>query len=170
MTLKKMFWAIVVLLLIVSASISIAAAGHYLKVRQGYAEFLAGAGTSQRIPLTAAPLNPSWIISGDPTCSALQFASAFDQSSGSGMWQCEGPAKFEFHYQSEETVYILEGSAEVEYLGNTLTLEPGSSTSFAFGTKAIWTVPERVRKTWWIHSEPGFAAKLARRFQRISSD
>jgi len=109
-------------------------------------------GVSTKIELTSTTMDPSWIISGMPKFNSLQYATSHDNSSFSGLWEAIGPAKFEFHYKVDESIFILEGSAEIEYLGKRIMLEEGNSMHFLHGTVAIWTVPERIKKTWWIHS------------------
>ena len=80
----------------------------------------------------------------------------------SGLWECIGPAKFVWHYSVDEDIHVLEGSAEIEYLGNKFTLHAGDSTRFVSGTTATWVVNERVKKTFRIQN-PGYLIKAMRR-------
>jgi uncharacterized cupin superfamily protein len=114
--------------------------------------------------LMPAPIDPSWIVDG-----ALIFrATTFQRLPGSesGIWECIGPGKFVWHYGVDETIYALEGSATIEYLGKKFTLHPGDSTRFVPGTTANWEVPDRIKKTWWIR-KPGPIVKVVRRILRI---
>jgi len=62
--------------------------------------------------------------------------------------------EFVGHYSGDEVIYILEGSAEIEYLGKKFTLRPGDSSRFVSGTNATWVVTDRVKKTFRIE-KPG---------------
>jgi uncharacterized cupin superfamily protein len=113
--------------------------------------------------LKLAPIDPSWIISGSP----VFYAGAFDRSPDtmSGIWECIGPGKFIWHYSVDETIYVLEGSAHIEYLDKQLTLRPGDSTRFVAGTTAVWLVTEHVKKTFRI-KKLGRVEKIMRHILR----
>jgi len=51
----------------------------------------------------------------------------------------------------------------ISYLGKRLLLKAGDRTQFAAGTKAIWTVPNRVKKAYLIH-DPGRLVRVIRKF------
>jgi len=134
-----------------------------VKVRPGYTHFLKKLGKSETLSFRSASVASSSLISGSATCRSVVFSVSHDASSASGVWECHGPAKFRYHYGADEAVYILEGVAEIEYLGKTFFLKPGDSTHFAAGSTAIWTVPEHVRKTFLLH-DPGRGVKYIRRW------
>jgi uncharacterized protein len=119
---------------------------------------------AQRInaPLTPSPIPAAWLISGTPTFRSNTFGNSQDNSSSSGIWECIGPTQFVWHYGTDETIYILEGSADIEYLGKKFTLAAGDSTHFAAGTSANWVVRERIKKTWVLY-EPGRLVRVMRR-------
>jgi hypothetical protein len=125
----------------------------------GYMEPVAKAG---RHELQPSPVDPSWIVSGSPTFRANVFERLPHMSTISGLWECTGPAKFVWHYGVDEAIYILEGSAEVEYLGKKFTLKAGDSTTFISGTQATWVVSDRVKKTYRIEN-PGRLVRMMRR-------
>ena len=108
------------------------------------------------------PVNLALQISGTPTFRSNTFGTSQDHSSSSGIWECVGPTQFVWHYGTDETIYILEGSAEIEYLGKKFTLAAGDSTHFAAGTSANWVVRERIKKTWVLY-DPGRLVRFMRR-------
>jgi uncharacterized protein len=128
-----------------------------------YAGYKDGLPIVERQELRPASIDASWIISGSP----VFHANAFEHLPGtmSGIWECIGPGKFVWHYSVDETIYILEGSATIEYLGNQFTLNRGDSTRFVAGTMATWVVTDRVRKTFRI-TNLGFVEKIIRTFFR----
>ena len=127
-----------------------------------YAGYSNGLPATDRMELKLAPIDPSWIVSGSP----IFYAGAFDRSPDtmSGIWECIGPGKFIWHYSVDETIYVLEGSAHIEYLDKQLTLRPGDSTRFVAGTTAVWLVtaglvrernPELARALIWAWDQLG---------------
>lgn len=68
-----------------------------------------------------------------------------------GLWEC-GPGEFDLKFDWSETVYALEGRAEVENLesGERHTLLPGSFAVFEKGTAWRWRIPWRFRKVFTI--------------------
>src|SRR5258706_8967679 len=149
----------------VIGTLTAVAAVNLVNTRPGYTEFLERLGKRQYVALKPAPINPSWIISGSPTCRSNVFDISHDLSSESGIWECHGPAKFMYHYGWDESAYILAGAAEIEYLGTQFSLAAGDSVHFAAGTTAIWTVPAHVQKTFRVY-DPGRIVKYMRRLVR----
>jgi len=120
-----------------------------------------GLGISEHHELSPRTIDPSWILSGSPIFHAAVFERSAHWASTSGIWECIGPASFEWHYGVDETIYILEGSADIEYMGKKFTLRAGDSTDFVAGTTAVWTVDDRVKKTFRIH-RPGRVIRAVR--------
>ncbi len=102
--------------------------------------------TSQ--PLQRAGVDPSWIKSGEPNFRVAVYAQ--DPNSMSGIWACDGPTTFEWHFPHDEQVYILEGSVNIDYMGSRFTLKPGETAQFLAGTKAVWHVPDSLKKSFTI--------------------
>jgi uncharacterized protein len=92
------------------------------------------------------PIDPTWVRSGTPKVSMNVTAVSPDGRTVSGLWACEGPTTFEWHFGTDETVVVLEGGVEIDYLGQRFTLRAGDSATFRAGTTAVWHVPERVKK------------------------
>jgi uncharacterized cupin superfamily protein len=115
----------------------------------------------QRMPLAPLSIPPDWIKSGSPIFQMCQYAEAADRRSSSGIWSCEGPASFEWQFDSDETVYVLEGSVAIEYLGQHFVLQAGGVAVFYAGSRALWSVPNYVRKSYLL-SRPNAMLRWAR--------
>ena len=98
------------------------------------------------IPLRPAPINPDWIIEGNPTASAATVSRSSDKLASTVVWECtEG--KFNWHYDIDETILILEGSIMVESDEMKPTrYGPGDIVLFRKGAHARWHVERKVRK------------------------
>ncbi|MBL8302297.1 MAG: DUF861 domain-containing protein [Ideonella sp.] len=97
-------------------------------------------------PLQAFSVDPSWVRSGTPNFRAVETARSADGRHITGLWACDGPTTFEWTFGLDETVHLLEGRVEVEYLGRRFVIEPGHTATFHAGTKAVWHVPTHARK------------------------
>ena len=109
-------------------------------------------------------VDPSWIKSGSPKFMVAESV-VINPPIGSltaGLWSCDGPATFDWNYGVDETVHILEGMAQIEYLGETLILKAGDTAFFQAGTTATWIVPLRVSKSFVLH-DPGLLSRMYRR-------
>jgi uncharacterized cupin superfamily protein len=96
--------------------------------------------------LKPAPIEPSWIIEGNPQASSCMLSWSADGSASTIVWQCtEG--RFEWHYDFDETIMILEGSIVLE--SDTLAptrYGPGDVILFRDGAHARWHVEGHVKK------------------------
>lgn len=104
-----------------------------------------------------------WVKRGQPNFRATEFYRSADGSTTSGLFECDA-SEFEWHYDKDEAIYLLEGRVEMEYLGQRFTVTPGQRVFFKAGTVAKWHVIEKVRKTWTIyqpHRLSRWLAKLA---------
>lgn len=97
-------------------------------------------------PLVPFTVDPSWVKSGTPNFRAVETARSADGESITGLWACDGPTTFEWTFGLDETVHLLEGRVEVEYLGKRFVIEPGHTAAFHAGTKAVWHVPHHAKK------------------------
>ncbi|MEP2117906.1 MAG: cupin domain-containing protein [Bauldia litoralis] len=123
--------------------------------------YKADVGLAQPHELQPSPIDPSWILSGSPEFSMAVFERSDFWASSSGIWQAVGPGSFVWHYSVDEDIYVLEGSAEIDYMGRKFTLKAGESTRFVAGTTATWVVNDRIRKTFRIQN-PGRVIKALR--------
>lgn len=102
------------------------------------------------------------IIEGTPNYRGRALAYSHDGKAHSGVFECDGPSKFNWRYEDDETIYVIEGKVHIEHAGGAFTLEPGDSAFFPAGVTATWTVPERIKKTFFTH-QVGHVARLMRK-------
>ena len=110
------------------------------------------------MPTQAFAVDPGWVKSGKPNFKAVEFSAAADGSSSSGIFEAEGPSTFEWHYQLDESIYVLSGGVEIDYLGQHFSLKEGDTAFFRAGTMALWHVPVGIKKTWTLYN-PGRLAR-----------
>ncbi|MFZ1908331.1 MAG: cupin domain-containing protein [Burkholderiales bacterium] len=134
----------------------------------GYVDYREKLATRERHELHPLTVDSSWIISGSPVFRANVFQHSRHAATLSGIWECVGPAKFEWRYGVDESIYVLEGSVEIEYLGRKIRLVAGDSAHFAAGTTAVWTVTDHVKKTYYIN-RPGLLMRAIRRVFPLDS-
>lgn len=72
---------------------------------------------------------------------AMQAQGVFDWPT----WGCE-PSTFDWHYDQEESCYILEGEIEVKTATEKVIIGPGDFVTFPQGLDCTWTVTKSVRK------------------------
>lgn len=98
------------------------------------------------IEMRPAPIDPSWIVEGNPVARVGSVSRSSDGLSWTDIWDCTA-GRFTWHYAIDETVHILEGGAHVaDANGKQWDLRPGDVVSFQVGTAAHWHVPQYIRK------------------------
>lgn len=102
-------------------------------------------GRAEAEKFQPSPLEPSWILAGNPIARSSPMTRSADGSFTSGRWECTA-GKFKFYYACDEVIQILEGNATIEDAGRTWTLGPGDVAFFPQGMTAIWTVDTYVKK------------------------
>jgi len=101
--------------------------------------------------LTPAPIPPQWILEGEPQARNRHIAGSTDGLGSTLMWDCTA-GRFNWFYDVDETVYLLEGSITVvDSAGQVNHLRAGDTFFFPQGTRFEWTVPTYVRKIAFIH-------------------
>jgi uncharacterized cupin superfamily protein len=113
-------------------------------------------------PLGVFQVDPSWILSGKPVFRGAETVRSPDGSVVSGLWACEGPTSFVWHFSHDETVHLLEGRVDVEYQGRRFSIKPGDTASFQAGTRAVWHVPQHAKKAYVLH-RPGWLVRAWRK-------
>ncbi|MDP9807414.1 putative cupin superfamily protein [Rhizobium tibeticum] len=96
--------------------------------------------------MRSTPINPDWIISGNPQARTGEHSRSHDDAALTAIWDCTA-GEFRWFFYWDETVMILEG--EVHILaedGTERTLGAGDVAFFAAGTWASWRVDKYVRK------------------------
>ena len=102
--------------------------------------------TSLVVNLAPRPIEPSWIIEGNPQAQWCVLSQSADGLASTMVWECS-EGKFNWYYDFDETVLILEGSIVLE--SDTMpptSYGPGDVVFFRDGAHARWHVEGRVRK------------------------
>jgi uncharacterized cupin superfamily protein len=98
------------------------------------------------VELAPNPINPAWIIEGNPQARAKGLAESADGASSIMAWSCT-PGRFEWHYAVDETVHIISGEVLVtDENGKIHRLGPGDMAFFPAGSHSVWQVTKTVRK------------------------
>ena len=98
------------------------------------------------VDLKPSPIEPSWIIEGNPQARSHRLSASADGAATTLIWSCtEG--KFNWYYDVDETIMILEGSIVLESEG----MSPrrygiGDVIFFRQGAQAKWHVDNYVKK------------------------
>ncbi len=98
------------------------------------------------VDLKPSPIEPSWIIDGTPEASSYELSASSCGTAKTLIWTCtEGT--FNWYYDMDETIVILEGSIVLESEG----MPPrrygvGDVIFFRKGAKAKWRVEGYVKK------------------------
>lgn len=116
-------------------------------------------GTPQMMEMKPLPIEPSWILSGDPQARAAAHSKAEDECAATGVWDCTA-GSFRWFFGWDETVVILEGEVHVTADdGSERTLRAGDVAYFKGGTWATWQIDSYVRKVAFLRKP--FPAPLA---------
>ena len=98
------------------------------------------------MPMEPAPIEPSWIISGNPVARVGLHSRSGDDAATTAMWDCTA-GEFRWYFDWDETVIILEGEVHVTAQdGSQRTLRQGDIAYFAGKTWATWRIDNYVRK------------------------
>ncbi len=98
------------------------------------------------VELQASPIAAAWIIEGKPLARSKILSTSEDQTACTIVWDCS-KGKFNWYYDFDETVHIIEGSVTIEDGHSPLKkLGPGDVVFFPAGSHAVWTVGKYVRK------------------------
>jgi uncharacterized protein len=96
--------------------------------------------------LKPSPIEPSWIIEGDPVAQSTLLSKSADGQAWTVVWQCS-QGKFHWYYEIDEMILILEGSIVLENDAMSPTrYGPGDTIFFKHGAHAKWHVEDYVRK------------------------
>ena len=101
---------------------------------------------SLAVNLTPRPIERSWIIAGNPVAQCCVLSKSADGLASTMVWECS-EGKFNWYYDFDETILILEGSIVLE--NDTMDptrYGPGDVIFFKEGAHARWHVEGRVRK------------------------
>jgi uncharacterized cupin superfamily protein len=123
------------------------------------------------VDLKPSPIEPSWIIEGNPEARCHKLSASADGAAATLIWSCtEG--KFNWYYDFDETIVILEGSIVLESEG----MPPkrygvGDVIFFRSGAHAKWHVENYVRKVSFCRQNNplplGFAIRVANKLKSL---
>ena len=118
--------------------------------------------------LKPSPIEPSWIIEGDPVAESSILAKSADGQAWTVVWRCS-EGKFYWNYDYDETMLILEGSIVLENENMPPTRHgPGQMIYFKNGARAKWHVESRVRKLAFCRTtQPLLLSFAVRAFSKI---
>ena len=124
-----------------------------------------------QVQLTQKPIEPSWIIEGTPVAQWCVLTRSADGLASTMVWECS-EGKFNWYYDVDETIMILEGEIVLE--NDTMRptcYGPGDVVFFRNGAHARWHVRGRVRKLAFCRTtQPyllGFALRAFNKIKRI---
>jgi uncharacterized cupin superfamily protein len=125
---------------------------------------------SLAVNLAPRPIEPSWVIEGNPVAQCSVLSRSADGLASTMVWQCS-EGKFNWYYDFDETILILEGSIVVE--SDTMAATrygPGDVIFFRDGAHAKWHVEGNVKKLAFCRkTQPvllGFALRVFSRIKR----
>ena len=124
-----------------------------------------------KVELAPAPIEPSWIIEGDPAATSCTVSRSSDGLGSTIVWHCtEG--KFNWYYDFDETILILEGSIVLESEGlEPKRYGPGDVIFFRDGAHAKWHVEGHVKKlAYCLKTQPyvlGLAVRVINKLKRM---
>jgi uncharacterized protein len=124
--------------------------------------------TNLVVNLTPKPIEPSWIIEGNPVAQWCMLSKSADGLASTVVWECS-EGRFHWYYDFDETIMILEGSIVLESDAMRPTrYGPGSVIFFRNGAHARWHVEGRVRKLAFCRTTQPFVFGFAMRvFNKI---
>ena len=124
-------------------------------------------GTIARTDLQPSPLEPTWILAGNPSARALSLGNAADGNFSFCLWDCTA-GQFKFIHNRDEFVHILEGEVTILAADAELHLHPGDVAFFPQGMTTYWTVHGYVKKLAILRSAPrGLLTRIAGKVERV---
>jgi uncharacterized cupin superfamily protein len=95
--------------------------------------------------LNPSPIYPDWVLEGKPLARNQVLSRSEDGTSTTFLWDCTA-GRFNWHYDVDETLYIIEGGVVVKDDAGTRILSVGDTIFFPAGAHAEWHVENYVRK------------------------
>lgn len=103
-------------------------------------------GRTGQMLFEPAPIDPTWILKGNPVASIARHSQSGDEAASTAVWDCTA-GEFRWYFGWDETVYILDGQVEVTSDDGTVqVLNPGDIAYFKGGTWATWKIETHLRK------------------------
>jgi uncharacterized cupin superfamily protein len=117
---------------------------------------------SGNLNLTPGLINADWILEGKPLTNNKLLSKSADGCASTWMWDCTA-GRFNWFYDTDETVYVVEGSVIIKDGSRTRHVSAGETIFFPAGSSAEWTVPHYVRKVAFLRSPLPRPVQFARR-------
>jgi uncharacterized cupin superfamily protein len=97
--------------------------------------------------LPAITLPQHEILEGTPDARCVFLAKSADDGAAHGFWSCN-PGRYEFVFDYDEFVYVIEGAMTVTEhgTGRTFDVRAGDAAHFAQGVTTTWHVTEKLTK------------------------
>ena len=103
-------------------------------------------GTIDDMTMKPAPIEPSWVIEGNPEARLSEHSKSADDASATAVWDCTA-GTFRWYFGWDETVMILEGEVHITAEdGSQRTLKAGDIAYFPGKSWATWHIDTYVRK------------------------
>jgi uncharacterized protein len=123
------------------------------------------------VDLTPRPIEPSWVIEGHPEARNCVLSQSADGLASTIVWECS-EGRFNWYYDFDETILILEGSIVLESdTMPTTRYVAGDVIFFRDGAHARWHVEGRVKKLAFCRkTQPvwlGFALRVFLKLKKI---
>lgn len=98
------------------------------------------------IALNDSPIEPAWILEGDPRARVAEWSKSIDGTTTTNVWDCTA-GRFRWYFAVDEIVHIMDGSVTVSSENHApRTLVAGDAALFRAGTWSEWHVENYVRK------------------------
>jgi uncharacterized protein len=102
------------------------------------------------------PIEPSWILEGNPRARGTVLVQSNDKLLSSGLWECTA-GRFNWTFGWDEFIHVLEGEVRItEDGGDSYSLRQGDFVHFPLGLKTEWHVPQYVRKAFTLRTPEPF--------------
>jgi uncharacterized protein len=120
----------------------------------------------RNVSMRSCPVNPAWVIEGSPVARNCILSRSCDGSATALLWDCT-KGRFNWYYDIDETVYVLEGGAVIiDDAGMERYIGAGDHVLFRAGSHAVWRVDDYVRKVAFCRSPVPAPVMLAMRALR----
>lgn len=104
------------------------------------------AANSNALPMEPSPINPDWVIAGNPVARSALHSRPADSYATMAAWDCTA-GQFRWFFGWDEMVVILEGDVHVTAEdGTARLLTVGDMAYFKAGTWATWRIDNYVKK------------------------
>jgi uncharacterized cupin superfamily protein len=125
------------------------------------------AHSSDDLPMKSTPINPDWVVNGDPQARTAEHSRGHDDAALTAIWDCTA-GEFRWFFGWDETVMILEGEVHITAEdGTERMLCAGDVAFFAGGTWATWRVENYVRKVAFLRKPFPKPVALAYRLRNL---